>query len=146
MIDMEEGDTLLPTFENISLSEIVARHQVRKQLATDRDDLLSQQSSTLAGYFTIKASNAYTSSEGNSTDDDDQMRTVQIKIIDVLYNNKLCNLVYMRDTTSLFKREPVVDNAKNKFFDCYIQNPRRFQFDLKKYLQNTADAELSEQT
>jgi len=65
-------------------------------------------------------------SEGNSTDDDDKMRTLQIKIIDVLYNNKLCNLVYMRDTTSLFKREPVFDNAKNKLFDLYIQNTARF--------------------
>ena len=59
-------------------------------------------------------------SEGNTDDDDDKVRTVQIKIIDVLYNNKLCNLVYMRDTTSLFQRDPVVDNAKNKFFDLYI--------------------------
>ena len=93
---------------------------MRKQLATDRDDFLPQQASTLAGYFTIKASNAYMASEGNTDDDDDKVRTVQIKIIDVLYNNKLCNLVYMRDTTSLFKRDPVVDNAKNKFFDLYI--------------------------
>ena len=72
---------------------------------------------------------------------------MQIKIIDVLYDNKLCNLIYMRDTTNLFKREPEVDNAKNKFFDLYIQNPRRFQFDLKKYLQSSADTNsLSEQT
>ena len=99
---------------------------MRKQFEADQDDFLPQQASTLAGYFSIKASNAYMASDGNSDDADDKVRTVQIKIIDVLYNNKLCNLVYMRDTTSLFKRDPAIDDAKNKFFDLYIKNPRRF--------------------
>ena len=50
---------------------------------------------------------------------------MQIKVIDVLYDNKLCNLVYMRDVTNLFKLDPVAANAKNKFFDAYLQNPAK---------------------
>ena len=43
---------------------------MRKQLTIDEDDLPSQ-ASTLAGYFTVKASNAYKVSEGNSNNDND---------------------------------------------------------------------------
>ena len=59
------------------------------------------------------------------------MRTVQIKIIDVLYENKLCNLVYMRDTTSMFKQQNEARSAnKTKFFDLFLQDTAKFQADL----------------
>ena len=75
-------------------------------------------------------------------------RTVQIKIIDLLYENKLCNLVYMRDTTSLSKRQPEVrDSNKTKFFDLFLQDTAKFQANLEKYLQDVTENDgLSVQT
>ena len=76
---------------------------LKKHEANDLD-FLSSKSCTTVGFFDVKASNEYLVSEGNDTDGNDQERTVQIKILDVLYNNKLSSLVYIRDTTNLFKK------------------------------------------
>ena len=47
--------------------------------------------------FTVSKANHYNEEE------DDKKKTVQIWIIDILYNNRICSLVYMRDMTPLIK-------------------------------------------
>ncbi len=45
-------------------------------------------------------------SEGSGTEgeEDRSYRTVQIKIFDVLFNDKVCSLIYMHDTTNLLQK------------------------------------------
>ena len=53
----------------------------------------------------------------------------------------------MTDSTNLTKPHPTVTkHSKVKFFDLYLQNPRRFSADLEKYLQIVSGTALSEQT
>lgn len=94
------------------MSEIVARHQVRKKQANY--DLLTLEPIMAAGIFEVEAHNSYQVSEGNVGYEDDNtnlVRTVQIKILDVLFNNQVCSLVYMRDITSLIQKSE--DNSVN---------------------------------
>lgn len=107
------------------MSEIVARHQFHKQQANY--DLLTYEPITASGIFLVEAHNSYQVSEGSvgNEDDDDMVRTVQIKILDVLYKNQVCSLVYMRDITSLIQRHE--DNsvyATDTFaFDTLVDEP-----------------------
>ena len=80
----------------LSIKEIVIRHQVSRQGVPilDRND----QNSTTVGYYKVKNPNPY--AIGESIADTEEL-TLQIKILDVLYNNQICSLVYMHDLTSV---------------------------------------------
>ena len=76
----------------------------RQQEQVDKD-LLSPNSSTTVGFFEVKAANKYLTSKGNDIESDScKLRIVQIKVLDVLYNNELCSLVYIHDATNLYIR------------------------------------------
>ena len=91
------------------MAEMLTRHEVRKKRA-DCEALQSKPSTTV-GLFQVKASNSYLLSEGTSleadNEEDSKYRTVQIKILDVLFNDRLCSLIYMHDTTNLLRSEQV---------------------------------------
>lgn len=52
-------------------------------------------------HFIVDKPNRYETSE-------DAQKIVEMKIIDILYDNKLSNLVYMRDITNYIKQKPAV--------------------------------------
>ncbi len=94
------------------MEEIVTRHQVRKQQANF--DPFQTQPSTNVGLFTVTSANTYMYSEGDNSDESNeqsQERTVQIRIHDVLFSNRVCSLVYMHDTTNLLKSR----DSKNSY-------------------------------
>ena len=60
------------------------------------------QNTTLVGCFKVKnPPNPYASTENNANTSDAQERSLQIKILDVLYNNQICSLVFMHDVTKV---------------------------------------------
>ena len=91
------------------MAEILTRHAVRKQRADG--ELLASKPRTTVGLFQVKPLNSYLLSEGTSldaeNDEEGQYRTVQIKILDVLFNDRVCSLLYMHDTTNLVKWKQV---------------------------------------
>ena len=52
-------------------------------------------------HFIVDKPNRYETAE-------DAQKIVEMKIIDILYDNKLSNLVYMRDITNYIKQKPAV--------------------------------------
>ena len=72
----------------MTLSEIVARHQEQSRTGKKISNKKLQ--------FLVDTPNRYENSE-------DAKKIVEINIIDILYNNKVSNLVYMRDITSYLK-------------------------------------------
>ena len=36
---------------------------------------------------------------------EDSLKIVQINILDVIFDNKICNLIYIHDITKFFKKE-----------------------------------------
>ena len=91
--DQEQG--LFDDFidkKHLTIKEIVIRHQV-----TRKDELMADLNqnnlSSTVGCFKVKIPNPYA--------EDTQERSLQIKILDVLYNNQICSLVYMHDITSV---------------------------------------------
>lgn len=63
----------------------------------------NDQQNTTVGCFQVKVPNRYAVSEANNspTNNDLNVRNLQVKIIDVLYNNRLCSLVYLRNISSV---------------------------------------------
>ena len=43
----------------------------------------------------------------------EQTKIVQIKVIEVLYNDQVCNLVYMHDLTQLYKETELEKTQEN---------------------------------
>ena len=75
----------------MTLSEIVVRHQVQYQAGE------KQENKHL--HFLVDTPNCY-------EDSNDSQKIVQVDIIDILYDNEVSNLVYMRDITNYVKKEP----------------------------------------
>ena len=73
--------------ELISLNAIIIHHQALK----------STQRKNCSQFFAVeKSPNNYSNDSGRES-------IFKIKILDVLFDNKVCNLVYMKDITKLFK-------------------------------------------
>ena len=83
----------------MTLSDIVVRHQVQQQ--TDN------QSSNKNLRFFADAPNRY-------EDSDDAQKIVEVKIIDILYDSKVCKLVYMRNITNYVKQNPELIKEKER--------------------------------
>ncbi len=70
---------------------------------------------------------------------------MQIKILDVLFSNRVCSLVYMHDTTNLLKKKGLkishrhTDNFSIKEM---IQSPDKFEKKLKRYFKSQFDREI----
>lgn len=75
----------------MNLSEIVVRHQVQQQAGDKQDNTHL--------HFLVDTPNRY-------EDSNDSQKIVQVDIIDILYDNEVSNLVYMRDITSYVKKDP----------------------------------------
>ena len=68
---------------SMSLSEVIVRHCIKKQEEKDGD----------TGYcFVVDQPNKYEPLA-------DSQKIVQVHILDIIFNNKLCNLTYMHDIT-----------------------------------------------
>ena len=74
------------------MKEIVIRHRVMGQGDPIKDRVI-----TTVGCFKFKSPNPY---EVDGTKDT-QERSMQIKILDILYDNQICSLVYMHDVTKV---------------------------------------------
>ena len=46
--------------------------------------------------YSVASPNAYESTE-------DAQRTINVKVLNVLFNQRVCNLVYLRDLSSMIK-------------------------------------------
>ena len=77
----------------MSLNEIVARHH--EQFKNDKKE------SNVKLHFIVDKPNRYETAE-------DAQKIVEMNIIDILYNNKLSNLVYMRDITNYINQTSAV--------------------------------------
>lgn len=90
--------------EAMTLSEIVVRHQVQYQAGE------KQENTHL--HFQVDTPNRY-------EDSNDSQKIVQVDIIDILYDNEVSNLVYMRDITNYVKKDPDIielnESAKEHF-------------------------------
>ena len=88
----------------------------------------------------MKTPNPYASVDSNTGVT--EVRSLQIKILDVLYNNQICSLVYMRDITSVindYQREQEQNNAVSPnsgkslaWGSLLVKKPDKFMIDLKK--------------
>ena len=59
----------------------------------------------------VKPPNKYASESDQAT----SMETfVQIRIFDVIYNNKLCSLIYMRDISSIVTEAPLIQTERKR--------------------------------
>ena len=77
----------------MSLSEIIVRHQLQSEIDKQASDMNQQ--------FVVDTPNNYESAE-------DAQKIVEMNIIDILYDNKVSILVYMRDITSYVKQNPLI--------------------------------------
>ena len=88
----------------MTLSEIVVRHQVQCQTGEKQDNTHL--------HFLVDTPNRY-------EDSNDSQKIVQVDIIDILYDNEVSNLVYMRDITNYVKKDPDIielnESAKEHF-------------------------------
>ena len=73
----------------MTLSEIVVRHNVQSRA--------EEHFSNKNLHFLVETPNKYENAE-------DAQKIVEINIIDILYDNKVSNLIYMRDITNYFKQ------------------------------------------
>ena len=85
--DRLESDNLQPEMA-MSLSDIVVRHHVQSKI--------DKQAQNINLNFIVDTPNCYENAE-------DTQKIVEINIIDILYDNKVRNLVYMRDITNYVK-------------------------------------------
>ena len=88
----------------VSLAEIIKRHEVQ----SNSEKMASRKKSTK---FTVTPPNRYLSNDEDSLGGE---RIMQIKILDVLYNQNICNLVYLQDITSVVLEETT--NSLNQNF------------------------------
>lgn len=105
--------------------------------------------------FNVRPANNYLITEENDLDESDtsnRERTVQIKILDVLFNDRVCSLVYMHDSTSLLKlrsRDQMAQNLHNfevQAFKLLVRNPNKFISRLKIYICKTFGEDLGDVT
>ena len=82
----------------MTLSEIVVRHHMQSK--TDKQQVSSNMKNL---HFLVDTPNHYESSE-------DAQKIVEMNIIDILYDNQISNLVYMRDITNYVKQTPEADD------------------------------------
>ena len=82
--------------EEMSITEIMIWHQISRQGVAVMEK--KENNSTIIGCFKIKNPNPYATEENTGAN---QEKSLQIKILDVLYNNMICSLVYMHDITSV---------------------------------------------
>ncbi len=84
------------------MADILARHQVLKRQADE--DLLAGKPSTSVGIFEVtpQSANVYAAVEQNEQLEDQKQCFVEIKIFDVLFNRRVCSLVYLCDVTSMY--------------------------------------------
>ncbi len=137
--------------EQISMAEILTRHEVRKRQADG--ELLASKLSTTVGLFQVKPSNSYLLSEGTSLEADNEeeskYRTVQIKILDVLFNDRVCSLIYMHDTTNLIKWDQVSKHkldtraAQISTIKLALEDPGKLHSALKDFVFNQTGNSLS---
>ena len=45
-------------------------------------------------------------SENPYVPEDEKTKTVSVRLLDVLFDNQVCNLVYIQDVTSFFEQSP----------------------------------------
>ena len=67
------------------------------------DDPIGGQNSQSLKIFEVQNANMHKYSQQNSA----EKRTVRIKIFDVLYNDQVCNLVYMQDISQVMKENDI---------------------------------------
>ena len=77
----------------MTLSDIVVRNHV--QSINDKDF------SNKNLHFLVDTPNQYERAE-------DAQKIVEINMIDILYDNKVSSLIYMRDITSYFRQKPEI--------------------------------------
>lgn len=132
--------------------EIVTRHQIRKWQAGD--DPLACATSTNAGIFEVTAAenaNPYSSRENDAEDVEKPRQFVEIKIFDVLYQKRVCNLIYLRDITKDYGLYHQFDNEsirglkseEKKNIEQFLKHPKKFKEKLHMYLENTFRSALS---
>ena len=75
---------------SMSLSEVIVRHRIKKQEEEKEGD---------KGYcFVVNQPNKY-------EPEADSQKIVQVHILDIIFDNKICNLTYMHDITQIVKNE-----------------------------------------
>lgn len=77
-------------------------------------------------------------------DQSDQTNFVQVKLLDVLFAEEVCNLVYMQDITSLFRnreRQRTQENLliANSFTQNELKNPQKMILFLTDRLIESCD-------
>lgn len=82
--------------------------------------------------FEVESANQYSEKE-------DKKRVVQIKILDVLYNDQVCDLIYMQDITKVYREQEVAKTRENILMATYftsqeLQAPQQTILFLTKQL------------
>ena len=86
----------------MSIADIVTKHHLSG--TSKSPDNMAATNQTTIKWFTVAkgAANRYEQEHSSEDDDLSQVeRTVEVKVLDILFNNQLCALVYVRDVTSL---------------------------------------------
>lgn len=82
----------------LSLLDIIKNEATAQAHQQDGDGGEQAQRKSSKMFQVTKAANPYASQEESS-------RTINIKLLDVLYNDRICSLVYMQDLTSVQKNQ-----------------------------------------
>lgn len=75
-----------------SLSEIVLTHNEQRKLHDEKEEIMPN----TVTCFSVQKPNRYA--------EEAKSKILQVKIFDVLFNEDICNLVYMRDITKLMDK------------------------------------------
>jgi len=82
-----------PPALSLSLNEIIHRHQDSRRI---------EEGEPLNDHYTLVGKpNKYDSSDAGGE------RQMQVNVLDVIYNNRLCNLVLIRDITKLVSKKVI---------------------------------------
>ena len=101
----------------------------------------------------MKTPNPYASVDSNTGVS--EVRSLQFKILDVLYNNQICSLVYMQDITSVindYQLEQEQNSVSPKsgkslaWGSLLVKKPDKFMTVLKKYIYETYGTSVSLET
>ena len=122
----------------VTIKEIVIRHQVSRQGMAVMDK--KENNSTTVGCFKVQdPPNPYATDEITGAD---QEKYLQVKILDVVYNNQICSLVYLHDITSV-----ISDKQKlSSWGITLVKEPDKFMHDLTEQIYSVYGGEAGLET
>lgn len=100
-------------------------------------------SGSVMRFQVVRPSNQYEADDANA---EQKRQVVEIKILDVLYDNQVCKLAYLRDITKLHKhlRETQLNTEEQTQTNDFLKNPERFVANAVEIFKRKHGSNVSE--